>query len=101
MESNIVTTISQHEQMALSYVNHIASALQEYQTGVPVLSRQSPQLYFLDLAWAGLLGTPAYNNLPNVDRTRIELQWVAETTNQPATANRQTAAPVGTRNNPC
>lgn len=56
-----------HEEIANSYVNAIASALQEFQPGLPM------QIYE-DLAWAGLNGTPIFDvkfPVGNPNRQRI------------------------------
>ena len=69
--------VAHHEQMAIDYVNAIASALQEYQPGL------SQQVY-LDLAWGGLSDAPIFNNTPSLtanDRTRILNRYEAEQRN--------------------
>jgi len=50
----------QHQQMAQSYVDAIAKALQEYQTGTPVPSGTNPDQIYIDLAWGGLNDTPIF-----------------------------------------
>ncbi|MFH6988892.1 hypothetical protein ACHRVW_14210 [Flavobacterium collinsii] len=63
-----------HKQMAETYVNAIASTLQEFQTGtVPPVNVPLNQEY-LDLAWGGLKGTPVFDKTfpeGSVDRSRI------------------------------
>lgn len=69
---------AQHELIATKYVNSIASSIQEFETGFPVVSGFPNQVY-LDIAWAGLEGTYIFNkNYPNdpnhknyKDRNRI------------------------------
>lgn len=59
--------VAHHEQMATDYVNAIASALQEYQSGLP-------QQVYKDLAWGGLKDAPIFSILFPVgssDRERI------------------------------
>lgn len=56
-----------HEAIANSYVNAIASALQEYQPGLP-------QQVYDDMAWAGLNNTPIFDTkfpVGNPNRERI------------------------------
>jgi len=79
----ITDPISQHNQLALSYVNIIAEALEEYQPG---LASQ----YYRDLAWGGLHGTIPYENnnpttrlLTDDDRNRVQLVGQAESSNLP------------------
>lgn len=80
---NITNAISQHNQLALSYVTVIADALEEYQPGLP-------SQHYKDLAWGGLKGTTPYENndpatriLTPEDRIRIEKINEAEALNQP------------------
>ena len=70
-----ITLIIVHQQMATDYVDAIASALQEYQPGLP-------QQVYEDLAWGGLIGTPVFDDTntpltPN-DRIRIANRYEAE-----------------------
>jgi hypothetical protein len=57
-------------------VNEIATAILEYgiNNGYPNLTLQ----YCKDLAWSGLQGTNAYNNLPISDQDRIQSVLFAE-----------------------
>ena len=41
----------------IDFTNILASALQEYQTGIPVPDNVEPQQVYKDLAWKGLEGT--------------------------------------------
>jgi hypothetical protein len=82
---------AQHEVMANNFVNLIASALQEFQTGIPVLEGQEPSEVYLDMAWGTFSGTPIFNHLfPNtgdasldIVRNRILNRRFAEARNQP------------------
>lgn len=65
--------------IATDYVNAIASALQEYQPGLP-------QQVYDDLAWAGLEDTTIFNTLHPVgssSRQRILNRKAAEQTGHP------------------
>jgi len=60
--------------MANYYVDAIARALQEYQTGIPVTYFEIPQQIYSDLAWGGLNGTPVFDAtypVGNPNRERI------------------------------
>ena len=62
----------QHKQMAEKYVNAIAAALQEFQTGNT--GATSIQQEYLDLAWGGLYKTPVFDKTfpeGSTDRSRI------------------------------
>ena len=50
-----------HQQMATDYVDAIARALQEYQTGIPVSIGTSPDQIYSDLAWGGLSDAPVFD----------------------------------------
>lgn len=83
IEPTITSNISQHNQLATNYVNIIAEALEEYQSGLDAQ-------YYRDLAWGGLQGTIPYENndpitskLTTQDRNRIDKISEAEATNQP------------------
>ena len=63
-----------HLEMANHYVDAIARALQEFQTGIPVVTGASPQQIYNDLAWGGLNGTPVFDAtypIGNPNRQRI------------------------------
>lgn len=63
-----------HLEMANYYVDAIARALQEFQTGIPVAAGTSPQQIYSDLAWGGLNGTPVFDAtypVGNQNRQRI------------------------------
>ncbi|MFV8268771.1 hypothetical protein ACNQGP_02400 [Flavobacterium sp. GT2N3] len=65
-----------HEEIANSYVNAIASALQEFQPGLT-------QQVYDDLAWGGLKGTPIFDTLfpvGNPNRQRIINRYDSEGT---------------------
>lgn len=91
-----------HLEMANYYVDAIARALQEFQTGIPVAEGTSPQQIYSDLAWGGLNGTPVFDAtypIGNPNRQRIINRAVCEqngTTIGAGTPNAQT--PIG---NPC
>ncbi|MCC9019615.1 hypothetical protein [Flavobacterium lipolyticum] len=62
----------QHKQMAETYVNAIAAALQEFQTGNTAAT--SIQQKYLDLAWGGLYKTSVFDKTfpeGSADRSRI------------------------------
>lgn len=85
-----------HAEMAKTYVDAIAAALQEFQTGIPV-GNGTPNQIYTDLAWGGLRGTPIYNqNFPvgSENYNRIEGRYAAESNG--GTSGNQTA--IGT---PC
>ena len=88
-----------HLEMANYYVDAIARALQEFQTGIPVTEGTSPQQIFSDLAWGGLNGTPVFDaTYPagNPNRQRILNRAACEqngTTIGAGTPNAQT--PIG------
>ena len=70
-----------HQQMATDYVDAIARALQEYQTGIAVPSTSSPIQVYSDMAWGGLSDTPVFNSLfpsGSADRQRILNRYAAE-----------------------
>ena len=63
-----------HLEMANHYVDAIARALQEFQTGIPVVTGASQQQIYNDLAWGGLNGTPVFDAtypIGNPNRQRI------------------------------
>ncbi|MFC4739955.1 hypothetical protein ACFO3U_08105 [Flavobacterium ponti] len=94
--------ISQHNQIAMSYVNIMGAALQEYVTGVSVQPGMQTQVY-TDVAWYGLQGTTPYNALPQIDKDRINFRFEnVELLNQQSTnPSGIVVSPVGTRNTPC
>jgi hypothetical protein len=76
-----------HQQIAESYVDGIARALQEYQTGVPVPEGTSPELIHSDLAWGTLQKTPIFEAIypiGNQNRQRILNRYETEQTGYPA-----------------
>jgi hypothetical protein len=91
-----------HLEMANYYVDAIARALQEFQTGIPVAAGTSPQQIYSDLAWGGLYGTPVFDAtypVGNPNRERIIIRYTCEqngTTIGAGTPNEQTQ--IG---NPC
>ncbi|MDQ1164852.1 hypothetical protein [Flavobacterium sp. SORGH_AS_0622] len=72
-----------HQQMATDYVDAIARALQEFQTGIVVPETSNPQQIYTDLAWGGLSETPVFlASFPNAnDRQRILNRYEAEQRN--------------------
>jgi hypothetical protein len=63
-----------HEEMANKYVDAIASALQEYNTGIPLPFGTTPNQIYTDLAWAGLNKTPVFESkftVGSAERERI------------------------------
>lgn len=68
------------------WLNSIASTLQEFQTGIPVILQGNPNQIYIDLAWGGLTNTTYFNNMysddPNHinydDRQRILARIIAE-----------------------
>lgn len=95
--------IAQHNQMANSFVNIMASALQEYMTNVPLMVGQTPNQDFIDVAWYGLEGTIPYNALSQTDKDRIQFRFNnVELLNQSdVNANGLTITPIGNRVFPC
>jgi hypothetical protein len=63
-----------HSEMANQYVDAIASALQEYNTGIAVPFGIQPDQIYTDLAWGGLNNTPVFDSkfpIGNIERERI------------------------------
>jgi hypothetical protein len=91
-----------HLEMANYYVDAIARASQEFQTGIPVAAGASPQQIYNDLAWGGLIGTPVFDatySIGNPNRQRILNRYAYEqngTAIGAGTPNEQN--PIG---NPC
>lgn len=69
----------QHEVMANKYVDVIAKALQEYNTGMSVAGE--PEQVYKDLAWGGLMQAPVFQTLPLAERERINKRYIAEAFN--------------------
>jgi len=90
--------LAQHNQMANSFVDSIARALQELNTGIPVPEIIQPDQVYKDLAWGGLHETLAYENLSAEEKNRIIAVNNAENINEPQTANGVTYNPIS---NPC
>lgn len=70
-----------HVEMANTYVNAIGSALQEFQTGIPVKNGSTPDQVYTDLAWGGLTDTPIYNTTfpaGSDARKRVENRFYCE-----------------------
>ena len=63
----------QHSQMAAHYRNSIATALQEFDTGIPLGVNEVPDQYYMDLAWEGLIyqNDPTWQSLSSSERIRI------------------------------
>ncbi|PIF32360.1 hypothetical protein CLU81_2888 [Flavobacterium sp. 9] len=81
-----------HKEMAETYVKAIGAALQEFQTGIPVIAGKTPSQIYTDLAWGGLRGTPIYNEtfaVGSEDYKRIEARYAAESNG--GTSGNQTA----------
>ena len=75
-----------HFEMANYYVDAIARALQEYQTGISVVTGTNPDQIYSDLAWAGLNGTPVFDAtypIGNPNRERILNRGACEQTGVP------------------
>ncbi|AWG20892.1 hypothetical protein FFWV33_04715 [Flavobacterium faecale] len=94
--------IVQYEDMANKYVNAIASALEEFQPGIPLAASRSRQQTYNDLACIGLSGIPIFKTtfpIGNPNRERILNRTACEqnkTVIGAGTPNEQ--SPVG---NPC
>ena len=92
-----------HLEMANYYVDAIARALQEFQTGIPVKDGESPQQIFNDLAWGGLIDAPVFDAtypIGNSNRQRIMNRYTSEqngTSIGAGTPNEQN--PIGNRCN--
>lgn len=90
---------AQHEEMANTYVEAIGAALQEFQTGVALLSGKKPDQIYTDLAWAGLRDAPIYEKkfpVGTTERLRIDNRYTSEQTGNTigaGTAQQQT--PIG------
>lgn len=63
----------QHQQMATHYRETLASALQEYDTGIPVPDNQQPAQLYMDLSWEGLRypNIDTWSNLSETEKDRI------------------------------
>ncbi|WP_019037863.1 hypothetical protein [Psychroflexus tropicus] len=63
----------QHQQMATHYRETLASALQEYDTGIPVPDNQQPAQLYMDLSWEGLRypNIDTWSNLSETEKERI------------------------------
>ncbi len=85
----------QHLVIAQSYRNILATAFQEFDTGVTLSNGQIPQQLYTDLAWGGLSGTPPYNSLSQSVKDRITAVNSAEETNTSQTENGVTHTPAG------
>jgi len=75
---------SAHEVMAIKYVDIMARAIQEYNTGLPV--QGMPEQVYIDLAWGGLSTAPVFDTtdvLTAEDRIRIRNRYGAESVNRP------------------
>jgi len=84
---NGATNDNQHTQMASSFINDIASALKEFGSNKGYSFPNSDQFYS-DMAWAGLEGTIAYNNLSSDDKSRIHNTVLSELTGYDANGNK-------------
>ena len=73
---NNSTDATQHHVFVVSnIINEIAISIKEYGN---LKGYNLSQQYCNDMAWAGLLGTNAYNNLSQTDKDRIESTLAAE-----------------------
>jgi hypothetical protein len=73
-----------HKEIAESYIEVMASSLQEFQTGIPVIN--SAEQYYIDLAWGSLQGTSIYKSnllIGDDDRDRVEKVRATEERNKP------------------
>lgn len=70
---------AQHYVQSLDFVNSISNSLQEYafKKGINI----SDPNYFKDMAWAGLMETTAFTQLPQSDKERISSRLEVEATN--------------------
>jgi hypothetical protein len=88
-----------HVEMANTYVNAIGSALQEFQTGIPVNYGSIPNQVYTDLAWGGLKDAPIYNKmfpLGSPDRERVEYRYACEQTGRiVGSGNPNAQTPIG------
>lgn len=85
--SSINSADVHHQQMAADYVDAIARALQEYQTGIPVSLGTSPDQIYSDLTWGGLNETPVFEAtypVGSLNRHRILNRYQAEQTGHPS-----------------
>ena len=106
--NSTTVTDPQHLTIANNFVTILASALQEYQTGVPVAINTQPEQVYKDLAWQGLQGSnqnpiPAFN-LAYPPGSDARLRWFRTNnaedsqTNSDATGNLPIIGPIS---NPC
>lgn len=83
--NNVLTDgTSQHNELANSYTDIIARALQEYDTGIKVNDNDNPEQFYLDLAWGSLKETTPYNNLSKEHQDRIDDVNESENWNTPS-----------------
>lgn len=73
-----------HVEMAF-WVANIANALEQYGQSK---GYNLPGQFYQDMSWAGLEGTQAYKNLPNVDQRRIQNTILTELTGKDINRNR-------------
>jgi hypothetical protein len=108
LPNTTIVTDPQHLTTANNFVKILASALQEYQTGIPVANNAEPDQVYKDLVWQGLQGSqaspiPAFI-LAYPAGSDAELRWlrinqaedVQKTT--PQTGNLPQISPIS---NPC
>jgi hypothetical protein len=84
------TTDPQHSQMFENYIDVMANALQEFQTGIPVSSTEKAALFYHDLALSTMAKTPifedryplGYNSPTYEERKRITYNREAENDNK-------------------
>ncbi len=79
--SSINSADVHYQQMATDYIDGMARALQEYQTGIAVPISTSPDQVYSDLAWGGLSDAPVFDAtypVGNLNRQRILNRYQAE-----------------------
>ncbi|WP_428232742.1 hypothetical protein [Flavobacterium sp.] len=84
-----------HNQIAASFIDIMAAAIQEFQTGIAVPEGQA-EIFYKDMAWGSMQGTSAYESntyLSQTDRDRIGSERAAETYNEQRGANEPKGAP--------
>jgi plasmid maintenance system antidote protein VapI len=74
LPNTTIVTDPQHLTIANNFVKVLASALQEYQTGVPLANNAEPNQDYKDLAWQGLYGK-YINSIPDAMAQIFNLEY--------------------------
>ncbi len=100
-ESNGIATPDHHLFLGMHYVDVMAKALQEFDTGIEVPENESPSQIYTDLAWTGLIKVPSTSAtsfdsvISPADKARFYGRWNAELTRNEFNGT------IPSSNNPC